>query len=140
MKSIAAVAISNSAEFGVPEIMAAGICTGGILLLLGVTGLMQLVYKLIPLSVLRGIQLSQGLSFAMSAVKYIRRVQDFSKSKSGGGRHWLGLDGLVLAIVCACFIIVVNGSGEEGSEREGSEREGDEISLGGRERPHCLLP
>ncbi|KAJ6732417.1 hypothetical protein OIU79_003518 [Salix purpurea] len=130
MKSIAAVAISNSAEFGVPEIMAAGICTGGILLLLGVTGLMQLVYKLIPLSVVRGIQLSQGLSFAMSAVKYISKVQDFSKSKSGGDRHWLGLDGLVLAIVCACFIIVVSGSGEEGSEREG-----DEISLGGSERP-----
>ncbi|KAJ6732416.1 hypothetical protein OIU79_003518 [Salix purpurea] len=100
MKSIAAVAISNSAEFGVPEIMAAGICTGGILLLLGVT------------------------------VKYISKVQDFSKSKSGGDRHWLGLDGLVLAIVCACFIIVVSGSGEEGSEREG-----DEISLGGSERP-----
>ncbi|KAJ6382897.1 hypothetical protein OIU77_031343 [Salix suchowensis] len=130
MKSIAAVAISNSAEFGVPEIMAAGICTGGILLLLGVTGLMQLVYKVIPLSVVRGIQLSQGLSFAMSAVKYIRTVQDFSKSKSGGDRHWLGLDGLVLAIVCACFIIVVNGGGEEGSEREG-----DDISMGGRERP-----
>ncbi|KAJ6382896.1 hypothetical protein OIU77_031342 [Salix suchowensis] len=130
MKSIAAVAISNSAEFGVPEIMAAGICTGGILILLGVTGLMQLVYKLIPLSVVRGIQLSQGLSFAMTAVKYIRKVQNFSKSKSGGERHWLGLDGLVLAIVCACFIIVVNGGGEEGSEREG-----DDIAMGGRERP-----
>ncbi|CAK7353446.1 unnamed protein product [Dovyalis caffra] len=130
MKSIAAVAISNSAEFGVPEIMAAGICTAGILLLLGVTGLMQLVYKLIPLSVVRGIQLSQGLSFAMSAVKYIRKVQDFSKSKSGGDRHWLGLDGLVLAIACACFIIIVNGAGEEDSEREV-----DDINLGDRERP-----
>ncbi|CAK7353436.1 unnamed protein product [Dovyalis caffra] len=130
MKSIAAVAISNSAEFGVPEIMAAGICTGGILLLLGVTGLMQLVYKLIPLPVVRGIQLSQGLSFAMTAVKYIKKVQNFAKSKSGGNRHLLGLDGLVLAIACACFIIVVNGAGEEGNEREG-----DDINLSGSERP-----
>eukprot|EP00258_Populus_trichocarpa_P006127 XP_002309582.3 molybdate transporter 1 [Populus trichocarpa] len=130
MKSIAAVAISNSAEFGVPEIMAAGICTGGILLLLGVTGLMQLVYKLIPLPVVRGIQLSQGLSFAMTAVKYIRKVQDFSKSKSGGDRHWLGVDGLVLAIVCACFVIVVNGAGEEGN----TERDGDDINLDGRDQ------
>ncbi|XVF47942.1 hypothetical protein PTKIN_Ptkin03bG0150100 [Pterospermum kingtungense] len=123
MKSIAAVAISEGSDFNIPEIMAAGICTGAILLVLGVTGLMQLAYKLIPLSVVRGIQLSQGLSFAMSAVKYIRKVQDFSNSKSKGNRHWLGLDGLVLAIVCACFIIVVNGAGEETSEREANVEE-----------------
>ncbi|KAF7848911.1 hypothetical protein BT93_L1447 [Corymbia citriodora subsp. variegata] len=112
MKAIAAVGIS-SADFGIPEAMAAGICTGAILVVLGVTGLMQLVYRLIPLSVVRGIQLSQGLSFAMTAAKYIQNVQDFSKSKLAGRRHWLGLDGLVLAIVCACFIVIVNGAGEE---------------------------
>lgn len=115
MKSIAAAALSGSG-FGVPEIMAAGILTGGILLILGVTGLMQLVFRLIPLSVVRGIQLAQGLSFALTAVKYIRKVQDFSKSKATGNRHWLGLDGLVLAIVCACFIVIVNGAGEEHRE------------------------
>ncbi|GKU99466.1 hypothetical protein SLEP1_g12316 [Rubroshorea leprosula] len=118
MKSISAVAISSGSDFGIPEIMAAGICTGGILLILGGTGLMQLVYRLIPLSIVRGIQLSQGLSFAMSAVTYIRKVQDFSKSKSSGDRHWLGLDGLILAIFCACFIILVNGAGEETAEEE----------------------
>lgn len=125
MKSIAAVAISNSSEFSIPEIMAAGICTGGILLLLGVTGLMQLVYKLIPLSVVRGIQLSQGLAFAITAVKYILKVQDFSKSKTKGNRDWLGLDGLLLAIICAFFIILVNGAGEENNqegENQQSER------------------
>ncbi|GLU09401.1 hypothetical protein SLE2022_262650 [Rubroshorea leprosula] len=124
MKSISAVAISSGSDFGIPEIMAAGICTGGILLILGGTGLMQLVYRLIPLSIVRGIQLSQGLSFAMSAVKYIRKVQDFSKSKSSGDRHWLGLDGLILAIFCACFIILVNGAGEETAEEDagGEER------------------
>nr|GMD44279.1 molybdate transporter 1 [Ipomoea batatas] len=89
MKSIAAAAIS-SPSFDIPEVMAAGICTGGILFLLGVTGLMQLVYKLIPLSVVRGIQLAQGLSFAMTAVKYVRNEQNFSKSKSAGERPWLG--------------------------------------------------
>uniref|UniRef100_A0A7N0V3A0 Molybdate transporter 1 n=1 Tax=Kalanchoe fedtschenkoi TaxID=63787 RepID=A0A7N0V3A0_KALFE len=112
MKSIAAAAIS-SPDFGVPEIMAAGICTGGILLVLGVTGLMKLVYKLIPLSIVRGIQLAQGLNFAMTAVKYVRKEQNFAKSKSAGNRDWLGLDGLVLAIVCFCFIVVVNGAGED---------------------------
>ncbi|KAK3027023.1 hypothetical protein RJ639_041178 [Escallonia herrerae] len=130
MKSIAAVAISNP-EFGIPEIMAAGICTAGILFVLGVTGLMQLVYKLIPLPVVRGIQLAQGLSFALSAVKYIRKVQNFSKSKSTGDRHWLGLDGLILAIVCACFIIIVNGAGDE--SEDGGDL-GDEENTGRRKR------
>lgn len=115
MKSIAAVAIS-SPGFGVPEVMAAGICTGAVLLVLGVTGLMWFVYNLVPLSVVRGIQLAQGLSFALTAVKYVRKVQDFSKSKSTGSRPWLGLDGLVLAIVCACFIVIVNGAGQENGE------------------------
>ncbi|GER39668.1 sulfate transporter [Striga asiatica] len=117
MKSIAAVAISTP-DFNIPEVMSAGICTGGILLILGVTGLMHLVYKLIPISVVRGIQLAQGLSFAMTAVKYVRKVQVFAKSKSGGERPWLGLDGLVLALLCACFIIIVNGSGEENENGE----------------------
>ncbi|KAI8546751.1 hypothetical protein RHMOL_Rhmol07G0143800 [Rhododendron molle] len=128
MKSIAAVAITD-ADFGIPEAMAAGILTGAILFLLGVTGLMQLVYRFIPLSVVRGIQLAQGLSFALTAVKYIRNVQDFSKSKSSGQRHWLGLDGLVLALVCAVFIIIVNGAGDDEIE----ERESDG-NLGDRER------
>ncbi|XP_010472579.1 PREDICTED: molybdate transporter 1 [Camelina sativa] len=119
MKSIAAVAISSTAEdFGIPEIMAAGICTGGILFVLGISGLMQLVFNIIPLSVVRGIQLSQGLAFAMSAVKYIRKEQNFTKSKSVGDRPWLGLDGLVLALVCVLFIVLVNGDGEEKEEEE----------------------
>lgn len=112
MKSIAAEALSD-ADFAVPEIMAAGILTGGVLMVLGITGLMQLVYKLIPLCVVRGIQLAQGLSFALTAVKYIRKIQDLPKSKSVGNREWLGLDGLVLALLCVCFIVIVNGAGED---------------------------
>jgi MFS superfamily sulfate permease-like transporter len=112
MKAIAATALSNP-NFGVPEIMASGIITGGTLILLGATGLMKLAYKLIPLSVVRGIQLAQGLSFALTAVKYIRKVQNLPESKSLGQRHWFGLDGLVLAIVCTGFIVLVNGAGDE---------------------------
>lgn len=125
MKSIAAVAISSSQEdFGIPEIMAAGICTGGILFLLGISGLMQFVFNVIPLSVVRGIQLSQGLAFAMTAVKYIKKEQNFSKSKTLGDRPWLGLDGLVLALACVLFIVLVNGDGEEQEEDEEEERDG----------------
>ncbi|POO03761.1 Molybdate transporter [Trema orientale] len=135
MKSIAAVALSNP-DFGVPEIMAAGILTGGILFALGVTGLMRLVYRLIPLSVVRGIQLAQGLSFALTAVRYVRNVQDLPKSKSTGIRPWLGLDGLVLAIVCAGFIVVVNGAGEEHNSIENPDNNNrDEDQEPERERP-----
>ncbi|XP_062022104.1 molybdate transporter 1 [Rosa rugosa] len=112
MKAIAATALANP-DFGIPEIMAAGILTGSTLIVLGATGLMQLVYKLIPLCVVRGVQLAQGLSFALTAVKYIKKVQNLPKSKAMGERHWFGLDGLVLAIVCLCFIVIVNGAGEE---------------------------
>ncbi|CAI9094394.1 OLC1v1030120C1 [Oldenlandia corymbosa var. corymbosa] len=126
MKSIAAVAISD-VDFNIPEVMAAGICTAAILLLLGATGMMQLVYRFIPLSIVRGIQLAQGLSFAMSAVKYVRKEQNFSKSKSVGDRHWLGLDGLVLAIICACFIVIVNGAGDDDRCRVGTGEVEDEF-------------
>ncbi|KAJ1694455.1 hypothetical protein LUZ63_011153 [Rhynchospora breviuscula] len=121
MKSIAAVAISNK-SFGVPEIMAAGIITSGVALVLGVTGLMELAYWLIPLSVVRGIQLAQGLNFAMTAVKYIRKEQDLGKGKSTGQRPWTGLDGLILAIVACCFIVLVNGAGKEIQRQNQHER------------------
>ncbi|CAJ1972156.1 unnamed protein product [Sphenostylis stenocarpa] len=132
MKSIAAQALSDT-TFGVPEIMAAGVLTGGVLFVLGVTGLMRLVYMLIPLCVVRGIQLAQGLSFALTAVKYVRNIQDLPKSKSLGQRHWFGLDGLVLAIVCLCFIVIVNGAGENNRACcDGVESGGDD--LGGQKR------
>ncbi|XP_042453530.1 molybdate transporter 1-like [Zingiber officinale] len=116
MKSIAAVAISNP-SFGIPEIMAAGICTSSVVFFLGATRLMDVVYRLIPLPIVRGIQLSQGLAFAITAVRYVRNSQDLGKGKSLGQRPWFGLDGLVLVIVAAVFIVIVNGAGE-GEEQE----------------------
>ncbi|XP_068649289.1 molybdate transporter 1 [Aristolochia californica] len=118
MKSIAAVAISSGESFGIPEIMAAGICTGGVVFLLGITGLMGFAYRLIPLPVVRGIQLSQGLSFAMTAVKYVRKVHNFSTGKSGEERSWLGPDGMLLALVCVCLVVIITGAGEERSEKD----------------------
>uniref|UniRef100_A0A0D9X3D3 SLC26A/SulP transporter domain-containing protein n=1 Tax=Leersia perrieri TaxID=77586 RepID=A0A0D9X3D3_9ORYZ len=121
MKSIAAAALSDP-SFAIPEIMAAGILTAAFVFFLGLTRLMKLVYWLVPLSVVRGIQLAQGLNFAMAAVKYIRYDQDLAKAKSLGTRAWTGLDGLILAIAAVCFIVLVNGAGPEAaasSQREG---------------------
>ncbi|XP_043726036.1 molybdate transporter 2-like [Telopea speciosissima] len=119
MKSIAAVAISESqTHLTVPQIMAAGISTASVLLLLGATGLMSFFYRFIPLPVVRGVQLSQGLSFAFSAIKYIRYNQDFATSKSGSARSWLGLDGLILALSALLFVVLTTGSGDSIDESE----------------------
>ncbi|VAH52725.1 unnamed protein product [Triticum turgidum subsp. durum] len=126
MKTIAAVALSD-ASFGVPEMMAAGILTSAFVFVLGVTRLMKLVYWFVPLPVVRGIQLAQGLNFAMAAVKYIRYEQDLGKSKSLGRRPWAGLDGLVLAIVAIFFVVLVNGTGDDHSTAvQEEERGGDQ--------------
>uniref|UniRef100_A0A0E0C688 SLC26A/SulP transporter domain-containing protein n=1 Tax=Oryza meridionalis TaxID=40149 RepID=A0A0E0C688_9ORYZ len=125
MKSIAAVALS-SAHLTIPQIMSAGLAVAAILLFLGVTGLMTTLYRLLPLPVVRGVQLSQGLSFAFTAVKYIRYVQDFSRSSSASTsvpRPLLGLDGLALALAALLFIILATGSGDdEDVNRDGTNR------------------
>ncbi|KAJ4959516.1 hypothetical protein NE237_026627 [Protea cynaroides] len=119
MKSIAAVAISESqTHLTVPQIMAAGISTASVLFLLGATGLMSFFYRFIPLPVVRGVQLSQGLSFAFSAIKYIRYHQNFVTGKAGSARPWFGLDGLILALSALIFVVLTTGSGDSVDETE----------------------
>lgn len=65
----------------------------------------------------------------MTAVKYIIKVQDFLKSESKESRHWVGLAGLILAIVCACFIIVTNGAGKERNQREAGNVDDEERNM-----------
>lgn len=73
---------------------------------------MSFLYRFIPLPVVRGVQLSQGLSFVFSTIKYICFNQDLPTSKSGSPRSWLGLDGLVVALSAVLFLILTTGSGE----------------------------
>ncbi|KAK7294127.1 hypothetical protein RJT34_17010 [Clitoria ternatea] len=113
MKSIAAVAISANPPLTIPQISAAGLSVAAVLLLLGATGLMSFLYRYLPLPVVRGVQLSQGLSFAFSAVKYIRFNQDLAKSKSGPPRPWLGLDGLIVTLAAVLFLVLTTGAGDE---------------------------
>nr|CAB3483190.1 unnamed protein product [Digitaria exilis] len=101
------------AAASIPEVMAVGILTASFVLFLGVARLMQLVYWFVPLPVVRGIQLAQGLNFTMAAVKYIHYEQDLSKGKSLNRHPWTGLDGRILAIAAICFILLVNGAGSE---------------------------
>ncbi|OMO54248.1 sulfate transporter [Corchorus capsularis] len=113
MKSIASVAVSETPHLTTSQIATAGASTAIVLLVLGATGLMSTLYRVLPLPVVRGVQLSQGLNFAFSAIKYIRYNQDFVASKSTTAREWLGLDGLILALSSLLFLIIVTGSGDQ---------------------------
>ncbi|PKI43470.1 hypothetical protein CRG98_036227 [Punica granatum] len=129
MKSIAAVAVSESPHLSVSQIAAAGLSTAAVLLVLGATGLMSFFYRYIPQPVVRGVQLSQGLSFAFSAIKYIRYEQDFAASKSGSPRSWLGLDGLILALASILFLLLSTGAGDTDSSSSSSSIEDTDGSL-----------
>ncbi|CAN8240568.1 unnamed protein product [Cochlearia groenlandica] len=114
MKSIAAVAVSESPHLTPSQIAAAGASTAATLLLLGATGAMSFLYNIIPLPVVRGVQLSQGLQFAFTAIKYVRFNYDAATLKpSSSPRSWLGLDGLILALSALLFIILSTGSGND---------------------------
>ncbi|XVF74669.1 hypothetical protein PTKIN_Ptkin13bG0129900 [Pterospermum kingtungense] len=123
MKSIAAVAVSETPHLTTSQIATAGASTATVLLLLGATGLMSTLYRVLPLPVVRGVQLSQGLSFAFSAIKYIRYNQDFVASKSTTPRSWLGFDGLILALSSLLFLVIFTGSGDHHNENESDDNE-----------------
>ncbi|KAK7349155.1 hypothetical protein VNO77_06299 [Canavalia gladiata] len=123
MKSIAAVAISETPPLTIAQISAAGLSVAAVLLFLGATGLMSVLYRYLPLPVVRGVQLSQGLSFAFSAIKYIRFEQDLVTSKSGPPRPWLGLDGLIVALAAVLFLVLTTGAGDEPEPEEEEEND-----------------
>ncbi|XP_045830144.1 molybdate transporter 2 [Trifolium pratense] len=136
MKSIAAVAISESPPLTIAQISAAGLSVAAVLLFLGTTGLMSVLYRYLPLPVVRGVQLSQGLQFAFSAINYIRYQQDLASTsaKVGPVRPWFSLDGLALALVGVVFLVLTTGAGEDNNnseqqqqlEHEGNDYDDDE--------------
>lgn len=65
MKAIAAVAISH--KFTKDETAAAGIVVSAAVLVLSVTGLLQWLHRVVPVPVVKGIQVGAGLSLAISA-------------------------------------------------------------------------
>src|SRR3972149_9724190 len=64
MKEIAGVAIANG--YASETIMLAGIFAGAIILALTLTGLLTRIQRLVPVSVVRGIQMGLGISLAVS--------------------------------------------------------------------------
>lgn len=91
MKAIAAVAIAESLSPGM--IAAAGFGTGIIVLLLGVTGLVEVIDRWVPRPVVRGIQLGVGLKLLIKGVLMIHATTP------------MAIDGWGTAAIGAAFII-----------------------------------
>jgi len=69
MKAIAAVALTEGLT--APQILAAGITVSAVVFVLGVTGLIDLVDRVVPKSVVRGLQLALGLSLLMKGLQMV---------------------------------------------------------------------
>ena len=72
MKAIAAVAITEGLTGG--ELMASGFLIGGILLALALTGAIDVLNRIIPKSLVRGIQLGVGLKLAGKGIGWIMEL------------------------------------------------------------------
>ncbi len=92
MKAIAAVAISE--HLNESQILTAGITTGLVILILGITGLVGWLDRVVPRSVVRGLQLGLGLKLLTGG---------FSMVASSGS--WLGPDSIGLGIFCALLVL-----------------------------------
>ncbi len=94
MKAIAAVALTEGLT--APQIVAAGATVSLVVLVLGVTGLIDWLNRIVPKSVVRGLQLALGLSLA---TKGIQKIADTET--------WLAADsyttGLVATLVALIF-------------------------------------
>ena len=69
MKAIAAVALTEGLP--VQQILAAGITVSAVILVLGVTGLIDWLNRAIPKSVVRGLQLALGLALLMKGLQMV---------------------------------------------------------------------
>lgn len=97
MKAIAAIAIADGLNES--QIIAAGILTGGVMLLLALTGLIHRLDRAVPRSVVRGLQLAVGLKLLTSALAMI-----------AGTGVLIGLDSIGLGVLCAVLVLLLYSS------------------------------
>ena len=93
MKAIAAVAIAEGLTEA--QILTAGLITGGVILLLGVTGLINWLNAAVPKSVVRGLQLALGLKLLSGGFAAI------------AGTGWIGWDSIGLGVLCASLVLML---------------------------------
>ncbi|MFL5327952.1 MAG: putative sulfate/molybdate transporter [Gemmataceae bacterium] len=95
MKAIAAVALSGQG-LTVGEIVAAGASVSAIILLLGLTGLIDWFNRVFPRSVIRGLQLALGLKLLMNGITMV-----------AGTKYWFALDGISTGLVATVLVLLL---------------------------------
>jgi MFS superfamily sulfate permease-like transporter len=94
MKAIAAVALTEGLT--APEIVAAGATVSVVVLVLGITGLVDTLARIVPTSVVRGLQLALGLSLLMKGIQMV-----------AGAGAWFAIDGPTTGIVAAIVVMLL---------------------------------
>ena len=94
MKAIAAVALSEG--LSVPQIVAAGMCVSALILVLGLTGLIDWLDRVMPRPVVRGIQLALGLSLLIKGVQMV-----------GGTTSALAADSWTTGVIGALVVLLL---------------------------------
>ena len=95
MKAIAAVAISEHLTLG--QILSAGIWTSVLVLFLGITGLIDMVDRVIPKPVVRGLQLGLGLQLIGKGVQLVRDTNTL-----------IGFDSVAIGILAFLLVLAVS--------------------------------
>ncbi|MHC4756846.1 MAG: molybdate transporter family protein, partial [Planctomycetota bacterium] len=93
MKSIAAIAITEGLSENM--ILAAGIGAGLILLILALTGTIDILRKYIPMTIVRGLQLAIGLKLF---IKGISLVVDTG--------NWFAVDSILVGFLCFALLMI----------------------------------
>lgn len=94
MKAIAAVALTEGLT--VPQILAAGATVSLFILVLGVTGLIDRLHRVVPKSVVRGLQLALGLSLLMKGMQMV-----------AGTNVWFGPDSYLTGLLTAMVVLLL---------------------------------
>lgn len=94
MKAIATVAIAEG--MSAPQVLAAGIISGAVVLLIGSTNLLKVIMARLPKSVIRGLQVGLGLKLLMMGLSMI--------TKSG---NWVGYDSILIGVICSVLILLL---------------------------------
>lgn len=94
MKAIAAVALTEGLT--VPQILAAGATVSVVILVLGVTGLIDWLNRVVPKSVVRGLQLALGLSLLMKGMQMV-----------AGTNQWFAPDSYLTGLLSAVAVLLL---------------------------------
>jgi MFS superfamily sulfate permease-like transporter len=94
MKAIAAVALTEGLT--VPQILAAGATVSVVILMLGVTGLIDWLNRVVPKSVVRGLQLALGLSLLMKGMQMV-----------AGTNQWFAPDSYLTGLLSALVVLLL---------------------------------